>query len=209
MKRSLSLLLVAGLGLTGCRAAVPLPPRPVEPDLQLGAMAHRTDFELAESQTSRVSGREAVMPEEEGPAPPPPAGDPAAGTAGSATTGGGSEDPPWPTGVDRLDNDKDQQRRLALFWSGVGILAAGLVSTAAFMTTGQVVEARLDEGYDEGGLSRDREQRLRRMGTVSNQAAIVSGGVSVIGLALLLAGYGLDYSVCGKLAKRRKKCRKR
>jgi hypothetical protein len=216
VKRGLATSLVLALTLAGCRAAAPLP-RLVDPDLQVGSMAHRTDFELGPEEEDTPSMAGDARAEEGPPSPeetlePPvptdsvPADEEEPGRRSRLRAFSSDE---LTTGdADKLDDDKDQRRRTALFWSGVAILAVFAGTTAGMMATGQIVENRLNDGYD-AALSRDREQRLRDTGKVTNQVAIVTGGISLLGLALLLAGYGLDYSVCGKMAKRRKKCRNR
>jgi hypothetical protein len=215
VKRSLALLAIVGMTTMGCRAAAPIV-RPVDPDLQIAGLAHRTDFETGETR-SRTGASAFETADEEpasaeiGPEPAPAENTAAAdGTVVDEDVGPNPyrDDGNWPSNIDRLDTDKHQKQRSALFWSGVVLLAVGAAATAGLMAGGQIVESRLNDGY-EGSMSREREQRLRGAGDTANQMTWVTGGVSIVGLGLLLAGYGLDYSVCGKLAKRRKKCRGR
>jgi hypothetical protein len=186
MKRMVALL-VAG-SVTACAPALPVARRPIDPDLQLGALAHRTAFEVEEDSLASAPG-------DDGPASAPvDVGDPATDAGGTSTTD--------------TDTDTAQRQRNALVWSGVALMALGGAGTIGFSTAGQITESRLDGAY-ASGLSRDRDERLRDAGLLSNRLAYASASIGVIGLALLAIGYGLDYTVCGALSKKRKKCRNR
>lgn len=162
----------------GCTAVTALPPRPIAPDLRVGKMAERTDFELA------------VAPERSEPGVEP------------------EQLHPPDVAVDEPFEEPDEARRnqrarTAVFWTGVAVTTlgtAGMISTA---TAGQVTEKRLTEAYDDGNLSLAREERLTDAGETLNKAAIGSAGVALIGLAMAVISFGLDYTACGKLARRR------
>lgn len=162
---------------SGCTAVTALPP-PISPDLRVGKMADRTDFELGAEPGPSEPGvdREELHPADIAVDEPFEAPDEA---------------------------HRNQRARKAVFWTGVALTALGTAATITTATAGQVTEKRLADAYEDGNLSLAREDRLTGAGETLNKAAIGSAGVALVGLAMAVISFGLDYTACGKLARRR------
>lgn len=169
--------LVLAMATMGC-AVAPMPTRYApDPATLYGAKAHRTAFEDPTAKT-------AAAPAPVGPAPretdAPPADD---------------------------ETKKDQRTRNGLFWGGVAVAAIGGASLLAFGIGGRVTQGQLAKGYDDGDLTYKREEQLRERGKVFNSLAGAGAGIGLVGMAVAAIVYGIDYSRCGTLAKRRKDCK--
>jgi hypothetical protein len=164
----------------GCAAVQPTIATAPDPVAIYGARAHRTAFE-----------------------------DPTVSTTPSAAPAVASGPQPADSGVDTDEPTKDQRTRTGLFWGGVGAMALGGAMLGAFGIGGRVTQAQLQKGYDEGTLTYDREDKLRGRGSAFNKLAGAGAGIAVVGLAMAVIVYGLDYSRCGTLAKRRKDCHRK
>lgn len=107
---------------------------------------------------------------------------------------------------DRVDTPKKQRRRKILYFTGLGALGIGALGFVSFGIGGRIVQAQLENGYDDGTLTRDRQQQLDTTGTVMNGLAIGSAVVGLAGVILAATVYGIDHSRCGDLPPRRKQC---
>lgn len=103
--------------------------------------------------------------------------------------------------------DDDQRKRTGVFWGGVATAAVGGAMLTAFGIGGRVTQAQLKNGYDDADLTYDREDTLRDRGKTFNALAGAGAGIAIVGAAMAAIVYGIDYSRCGTLAKRRKDCR--
>lgn len=116
-------------------------------------------------------------------------------------------------GTDTGDADtppagRDAQRtRTGLFWAGIATTALGGVMLTAFGIAGRVTQAQLKDGYEGGDLTYARENTLRDRGKAFNAVAAAGAGIGLVGAAVAAIVYGVDYSRCGTLTKRRKDCR--
>jgi len=110
--------------------------------------------------------------------------------------------------VEPITDDKHQRARTAVFWTGIGAIALGGAGMIAFGVTGRVTQAQLGNGYEDG-LTHAREDQLERRAEISNGLAIAGGTLAVVGLAMSVIAYAVDYNRCGALSRRRyrKDCR--
>lgn len=122
----------------------------------------------------------------------------------TATAGPAPRDP----GPNESDGAKAQRTRTGLFWAGIATTAVGAAMLTAFGIGGRATQGQLAKAYDDADLSYDREETLRDRGKVFNALAGAGAGIALVGLATAAVVYGIDYSRCGTLAKRRKDCKK-
>lgn len=150
-----------------------------DPATLYGAKAHRTAFE-----------------------------DPTAAAPAPAATVGPA---PRDTATDTSDNDpaKHQRARTGVFWGGIAATAVGGVLLTAFGIGGRVTQSQLAKAYDDADLTYAREDKLADRGKLFNALAGAGAGIAIVGIAMASIAYGLDYSRCGTLAKRRKDCKPR
>lgn len=107
---------------------------------------------------------------------------------------------------DDPDTEKKKRRRKLLFTLGVVATGVGLLGWTSFGIGGRVTQAQLSNGYEDGDLTRDREDTLTTRGEVMNGLAISSAVLALIGSAFTATVYGIDHARCGDLPPRRKKC---
>jgi hypothetical protein len=176
--RSLSTLTSLALASSlGCASVQPTIVAAPDPASMYGAKVHRTAFEDPTAAAAPTTAPAVAS----GPAP--------------------ADDSP------SNDPSKEQRTRTGLFWGGVGALALGGAMLTAFGIGGRVTQAQLKNGYDDGDLTYSREEKLRDRGSAFNKVAAAGAGLAVVGLAVTAIVYGIDYSRCGTLAKRRKDCK--
>ncbi len=111
-----------------------------------------------------------------------------------------------PAREDAPDTDKKKRRRRSLFFLGVGAAGFGVVGTTGFGIGGRVVQAQISNGYDDGSLTRDREDTLTTTGEVMNGLTIGSAAIGLAGVILAATMYGIDHARCGSLPPRREDC---
>ncbi len=104
------------------------------------------------------------------------------------------------------DSPKKERRRKLLYYTGLGAIGFGVLGSVSFGIGGRIVQAQLKKGYEDGTLTRDREDQLHTTGTVMNGMAIGSAVVGLLGVITAATIYGIDYSRCGELPPRRKNC---
>ena len=104
------------------------------------------------------------------------------------------------------DSEKKKRRRKVLFALGVGATGFGLLGWTGFGIGGRVVQGQLSNGYDDGSLTREREDTLTTRGEVMNGLAIGSAVVALAGALFTATVYGIDHARCGDLPPRRKQC---
>jgi hypothetical protein len=95
-----------------------------------------------------------------------------------------------------------------LFWSGIGLGTLGAVGGIAFGVTGFVTKNQLNDSYTNGsGLTVDEQARLIRNGELYNTLAISFSALSVLGYALAIVTYGVDWNRCGPLVEKKRRCK--
>ena len=82
------------------------------------------------------------------------------------------------------------------------VAAAGAL---AFGIAGTVTDRKLQDGYDNG-LTLDEQNRLRDRGELFNDLTIGLGVTGLVSLTAAAIIYGVDYTRCGHLARKRRKC---
>jgi hypothetical protein len=107
---------------------------------------------------------------------------------------------------DVVDTPKKQRTRRLLYFTGLGAIGFGVVGTLGFGIGGRIVQAQMKNGYEDGSLTRDRQEQLDTTGEVMNGLAIGSAVVGLLGIITAAAVYGVDHSRCGELPPRRKQC---
>lgn len=105
---------------------------------------------------------------------------------------------------DRVDTPKKQRRRKVLYFLGLGSAGFGVLGVTGFGIGGRIVQGQLQNGYDDGTLTRDREDQLNTTGDVMNGVAIGSAVIGLAGVILSATMYGIDHARCGELPPRRK-----
>jgi hypothetical protein len=224
---------ITALSVLGCSA--PTIATTVPPDLELGRLGQRTAFELGPPATPAPTpapappgpppaGDPGRQPAPDPPGPPPSAPPPGTPpdteptTSADAIPAGPAEasadrGPPGPMQPDAplqdpAEPDKRQRARTGLFWTGIVLTAVGGGGTIAFAAVGEGTEDQLNRAYGDGSLTRARRSQLEDRGEIMNGLAIGSAALTLVGIALASIAYGVDYTRCGKLAKRRRKpCR--
>jgi hypothetical protein len=108
-------------------------------------------------------------------------------------------------GAEPPDPAKRQKARTITFWTGVVLAAVGGAGTIAFGATGRAFEQKLARGY-ETSMTRAEEERYQDRGELMNGLATGSAAVGLVGLLSAAIALGVDYTLCGTIAKRRKGC---
>jgi hypothetical protein len=92
-----------------------------------------------------------------------------------------------------------------LFWTGIVLGAVGTGMLAGFGIDGAVTERKIERGY-ENGFTRAERDRLEDRGGTDNVLAATGAATAAVGFAIALVMLGVDYSRCGPLAERRRRC---
>ncbi|MBK8260973.1 MAG: hypothetical protein IPK80_06480 [Nannocystis sp.] len=93
-----------------------------------------------------------------------------------------------------------------VFWTGVILAAVGGGAALALGTTARVTEGKVISGFEGDGLSRARLDELNDRGAGLNNATIAVGALGLVGAIMATTAYGVDYTRCGKLAPKRRRC---
>jgi len=173
--------------ITGCATgsgyATATAPHMLSADLHIGSLDDRTSFELDDSNAS-LDGR-------------------------SAPDEGVEEGEELDDLDERVDTPKQQRTRRLLYRLGLGAIGFGIVGTVGFGIGGRIVQAQMKHGYEDGDLTRKREDQLSTAGNVMNALAITSAVIGLVGVVTAATVYGIDHARCGELRPRRKQCAER
>jgi hypothetical protein len=231
------LAIVTALCVLGCTSTAPVIST-VPSDLELGRLGERTAFERDDTRVLAAAPTPGPAPAGPPPAKSDPTPDPAPAPPGpppppdtepsppDTTTAGATAAEPSPAASgtpdarpamqpdaplhDPGEPDKRQRARKALFWTGIVFTAIGGAGTIGFAAAGEGTENQLANGYEDGTLTRARDDQLRTRGEIMNGLAIGSAGLTLVGIAFAAIAYGVDYTRCGTLAKRRRRpCKKK
>ncbi|HWB76955.1 MAG TPA: hypothetical protein VG755_18435 [Nannocystaceae bacterium] len=190
------MLVAAAVAVSGCaigtRSTTPMQLAPQQQRAVLdpidlpGAMAQRTAFEGPAAAGSDASVRGGV------------------GSGGDDEAMGGASSKPGPVEQD-AGSDRQQRVRTGLFWAGVAVAVIGGATLLASGIGGRVTQAQLKKGYDDETLTHDDERKLHTRGDIFNALAGTGGGLLIVGGGVAAISFGVDYSRCGTLAKRKKR----
>jgi hypothetical protein len=95
----------------------------------------------------------------------------------------------------------------ALFSTGITVGTATAAGAIAFGVLGFINKGKINDGYESGGLTIDERETLVSQGEGFNTAAEILTAISVIGYALAIVTYGVDWNRCGPLVHKSKKRR--
>lgn len=108
----------------------------------------------------------------------------------------------------RLETSDRKGEKLtpALFWTGITLGTVGAVGGVAFGVMGFVTKREIADGY-EAGMTLDERDTLSSRGTTFNTLAVAMTTLSVLGYALAIVTYGVDWNRCGPLVVKKQKRR--
>jgi hypothetical protein len=108
----------------------------------------------------------------------------------------------------RLETTDKRREKLtpALFWSGIALGTVGAVGGIAFGTAGYLNKRELTDGYASGITMDDRDALVSR-GQTFNSLAVAMSTIAVLGYALAIVTYGVDWNRCGPLVIKNEKRR--
>lgn len=96
----------------------------------------------------------------------------------------------------------------ALFWSGISVGTIGAVGGIAFGVAGFLTKNELNDAYYDGtGLTVAEQERLVKNGELYNNLAITFSALAVLGYALAIVTYGVDWNRCGPLVEKKRRCK--
>ena len=94
-----------------------------------------------------------------------------------------------------------------LFWTGIGLGTLGAIGGVGFGVAGFVTKNQLNDAYDTGGgVTVDEQERLVENGQTFNTLAISFTTLAVLGYAMAIVTYGVDWNRCGPLAEKKRRC---
>lgn len=94
-----------------------------------------------------------------------------------------------------------------LFWSGIAVGTIGAVGGISFGVLGFVTKNELNDAYTQGsGLTVDERDKLVSRGELYNGLTIGLTALSVLGYALAIVTYGVDWNRCGPLVEKKRRC---
>ena len=97
----------------------------------------------------------------------------------------------------------------AVLWTGIVLASLGGAGLLGFGATGLATDRKLRRGYDEDGLSHEEQDTLIKRGEAMNTATIISASVGLLGALIAVTAYGVEYTKCGRLAPKRRRCDER
>jgi hypothetical protein len=106
-----------------------------------------------------------------------------------------------------LDDSDTKKRNVtpALMWTGVALASVGAVGTLGFGIAGRVTQGKIDDGFEDG-MTRKELDDLESRGETWNTVAITSASIGLAGAVLAMVVYGVDYTRCGPLAPKKRRC---
>ncbi|HFE44840.1 MAG TPA: hypothetical protein ENJ18_04990 [Nannocystis exedens] len=117
-----------------------------------------------------------------------------------------------PAASDNDNNNRSGKRVTAthaVLWTGVALASLGGAGLLGFGATSLATDRKLSRGYEEDGLTHDEQDTLIKRGEAMNTATIVSASVGLLGALIAVTAYGVEYTKCGRLAPKRRRCDER
>ncbi len=108
-------------------------------------------------------------------------------------------------GSDDAQPNRKKSITPALFWSGIIIGAIGTGATIGVAAAGYATERKIDNSFMDG-ISGEDHQTLVDRGKTLNKVSIATTAIALAGWFMALATYGYDYTHCGPLAPKKRKC---
>ena len=97
----------------------------------------------------------------------------------------------------------------AVLWTGVVLASLGGAGLIGFGSASYATDSKLSRGYAEDGLTRDEADTLINRGEALNTATIISASVGLLGALMAVTAYGVEYTNCGPLAPKSRRCSER
>jgi hypothetical protein len=91
-----------------------------------------------------------------------------------------------------------------LFWLGIGMVAVGGATAVGTGVAGYATKRRLADGFEDN-ISSEEVDTLSARGDALNSVMVAGTVIGVVGAALALITYGIDYTRCGPLAPKRRR----
>jgi hypothetical protein len=200
------LVVAVALAIGGCASTGSHPGLAVEVGRPLPAASFDVAASRAAIDPARVSGAVAKRTSFEGPEP-----DATVRGGGSSRRDskalGTTDTKPNPVTTDP-GTDKQQRVRKGFFWAGIALTAIGGATFLATAIGGRITQAQLQKGYDHETLTHDQEKTYHVRGDVFNALTATGATLLFVGIGTAAISFGVDYSRCGSLARRKRKdCR--
>jgi hypothetical protein len=90
-----------------------------------------------------------------------------------------------------------------LFWTGIAVGSIATAGAVTFGVLGFTTKRDLQSGYEGDGLTVDERDDLVSRGQTFNSLTVAMTTIAVLGYALALVTYGVDWNTCGPLARKR------
>jgi hypothetical protein len=109
----------------------------------------------------------------------------------------------------RIETGKRERPKLtpALFWTGLTVGTIGAVGAVSFGVAGFVTKNQLNSGYADGGMTIEQRDALVTRGDTYNTATMAMTAAAVLGYALAIVTYGVDWNRCGPLVHKARRCK--
>lgn len=110
----------------------------------------------------------------------------------------------------RLDTGDREHKPVTppLFWTGIALGTVGAIGGIAFGVAGFTTKNQLNAAHEAGGgLTVAEHDRLVHNGETYNTLALSFTAAAVVGYALALVAYGVDWNRCGPLAEKKRRCK--
>jgi hypothetical protein len=109
----------------------------------------------------------------------------------------------------RIETGDRERAKLTptLFGAGIIVGTVGAVGGVAFGVAGYVTKSQLQNGYAGDGFTVEDRDALVSRGEAFNGATIALTTVAVLGYALAIVTYGVDWNRCGPLVHKRRRCK--
>ncbi|RMG93675.1 MAG: hypothetical protein D6705_17985 [Deltaproteobacteria bacterium] len=103
------------------------------------------------------------------------------------------------------DPPRHPKATVAVFATSATVGIVGALGALGFGIAGAALNPKLDDGFEKG-LSVDEEDQIRNRGELYNDLAVGFGVAGLVGLGIAAITYGVDYTRCGPLAPKKRRC---
>ena len=109
------------------------------------------------------------------------------------------------------DSSSNEKLTPALFWTGIVLGSIGAAGGIGFGAAGYATKQNINNNYQgEGkgsGFTVDDRDQLVQRGEAFNTTAIAFTTAAVLGYALAVVTYGVDWNRCGPLVHKKRRCK--